>query len=100
MPRRPAGVDSAAQQYHQRSGAALPWPLLGSDLPKPAQHECDSTAPAEDIDSDLFQLLLRIALLDAVQNLSLESFQRIIHSTTKILALKRQGETLRFQPID
>jgi len=77
----------------------LPRPLLGSDIPKPAQHECDFTAPAEEVDSDLFQLLLRIGLLDTFQNLPAESFQGIVHSTAKILAFKRQGEILRFQPI-
>jgi hypothetical protein len=54
-------------------------PLLGRDLPETTQQECKFTAPAEDVDSDLFQLLLRIRLLDTVQNLSLESFQRIVH---------------------
>jgi hypothetical protein len=41
--------------------------------------------------------LLRIRSLDTVQNLSLESFQRIVH--LRVLAFKRQGEILRFQPI-
>ena len=52
----------------------LPRPLLGRDLPYATQQEGEFAAPAEYIDSDLFKLLLRIALLDAGQNLSLESF--------------------------
>src|SRR5262249_12456005 len=66
---------------------ALPRPLLGRDISQATQQQRDFTAPTEDFDSDLFQLLLRIGLLDTIQNLSLESFQRITHSSAVFLAL-------------
>jgi hypothetical protein len=61
--------------------------LLCRQIFQPPQHRSQSTAPTESRNTNLFDLRLRVAMMNSLQHLLLESFQRFVHQLRKIMRL-------------
>src|SRR2546421_8315640 len=53
------------------------------------QHRSQSPAPTQGLNANLFDLRLRVAMMNSLQHLLLESFQRFVHEFRKSYALMR-----------
>ena len=78
-----ARLDFTAQVIELFSGARA---FLRGQVLQSAQEESESPLAAQDFDPELLDLRCGARLLDSIQNLSLESFQGIVHRTVEISA--------------
>jgi hypothetical protein len=68
---------------------AGPRAFLRRQIFQSPQHRSQSTAPTQGLNAKLFDLRLRVAMMNSLQHLLLESFQRFVHEFRKSYALMR-----------